>query len=459
MSNEHKHFTLFNPDSNYDFVGRRRVYYALTGLGILGSIIALATLGFNKGIDFKGGSKLIVAFEKDANVDRHQLHDAVAAVLQQATGKKDVGQVEVQDFSTGGTGRTKKHFSTVTELTSMVTQERRDGLTAKLKGQFPKAEIQWAAEGEDRVFISLPEPVKVTPTYETLRALFTAGGFPKVGTGSDAESQLDVNLFRSLQMMQAETKKDDDIKAEEQKLRDQKSKDLLDRADSRYTVVVEEFKAKIEDGIKAKFGKSFIAVESSTAISPSVADDLMSQGLVAILYAIVGIILYIVLRFDIRYAPGALIALIHDVVLVIGAFSVAQVKFSMPVIAAVLTVAGYSITDTIVVFDRIREMQERHEGAPIDVVVNAAINTTMSRTVLTSLVTFMTSISIFLFGGGLIRDFAFAMCIGVVVGTFSSIFVASPVFLWLHEYFEARKAAIAKAAGNRTPIQIAPAQG
>ncbi|MBM4342069.1 MAG: protein translocase subunit SecF [Deltaproteobacteria bacterium] len=459
MSTEHKHFSLFNPDANYDFVGRRQLYYALTGVGILASVIALATLGFNKGIDFKGGSKLIVAFEGSSNVDRHAVHDAVAGTLQQATGKKDVGQVEVQDFSTGGTGSAKKHFSVVTELTSMVTAEKRTALTAKIKDKFPKADVQWAAEGEDRVFVTLVDPVKVTPTYDTLRQVFGEAGFPKVGTGSDAESQLDVNLFRTLQMLQSENKKEDEVKAEEQKLRDQKAKDLADRADSRFTVVVEEFKGKIETGLQVKFSKSFAGVESSTAISPSVADDLMSQGLVAILYAIVGIILYIVLRFDVRYAPGALIALVHDVVLVIGAFSVAQVKFSMPVIAAVLTVAGYSITDTIVVFDRIREMQERHEGAPIDVVINSAINTTMSRTVLTSLTTFITSISIFLFGGGLIRDFAFAMCIGVVVGTFSSIFVASPVFLWLHERFEARKAAMAKQGGDRAPIQIAPAQG
>jgi preprotein translocase subunit SecF len=113
----------------------------------------------------------------------------------------------------------------------------------------------------------------------------------------------------------------------------------------------------------------------------------------------------------------------------------------MPIIAAVLTVAGYSVTDTIVVFDRIREMQDKHPNVKLEVLINSAINTTMSRTVLTSLTTFMTSAAIFLFGGGLIRDFAFAMCIGVVVGTFSSIFVASPIFLYLHNRFEARKAA------------------
>jgi len=250
--------------------------------------------------------------------------------------------------------------------------------------------------------------------------------------------------------MQTEGKDAAAVAAEEQKLRDAKAAELADKSDARYSVVVQEFRGKIEAGIQKQYGKQFLRVESATAVSPSVAGDMLSQGLVAILYAIVGIVLYIILRFDVRYAPGALIALSHDVILVIGAFSVAQVKFSMPVVAAVLTVAGYSITDTIVVFDRIREMMEKHEGAPIETIVNAAVNQTMSRTVLTAATVFMTSIAIFLFGGGLIRDFAFALCIGVVVGSFSSIFVANPIFMALHNRFEARRAELerSKAAGG-----------
>ena len=450
----HQHYSLFNPDSNYDFVGRRHVYYALTGIGILASIIALSTLGFNKGIDFKGGTKQIVAFDPAANVDRVGLQGTVEGILTAALGasKDHIGDVEVQEFDTGtGGGTGKKHFAVVTELTSMLTKAKRDGIEKALKAQFgDKIDVEWASEGEDRVFVTLTEPKKITDTYAALTKIFADAGFPKTKAGSDLEVQLDVNMFRSLQMLESENGKVDvkpeaakaaqvKIAAEEAKLRAQKDTDLADKSDARFTVVVEEFKAKLEDGIRAKYGKGFIAVESSTAVSPSVAGEMMSQGLVAILYAILGIVLYIILRFDVRYAPGALLATVHDVVLVIGAFSVAQVKFSMPVIAAVLTVAGYSVTDTIVVFDRIREMQEKHPDVKIEILINSAINQTMSRTVLTSLTTFLTSASIFLFGGGLIRDFAFAMCIGVIVGTFSSIFVASPIFLWLHHRFEDRK--------------------
>lgn len=449
----HQHFSLFNPDSNYDFVGRRHVYYALTGIGILASILALATLGFNKGIDFKGGTKQIVAFDPGAQVDRLGLKATVEGILTNAVGasKDHIGDVEVQEFDTGtGGGAGKKHFAVVTELTSMLTSAKKAAIEKSLKAKFgDKIDIEWAAEGEDRVFVTLPEPQKISDTYTALTGIFAENGFPKTKAGSDLEVQLDVNLFRSLQMLESETGKDvkpeaqkaqqAKIAEEEAKLRAQKEADLADKSDARFTVVIEEFKAKLEDGIRAKYGKGFIGVESSTAVSPSVAGEMMSAGLVSILYALLGIVLYIILRFDVRYAPGALIATAHDVILVIGAFSVAQVKFSMPVIAAVLTVAGYSVTDTIVVFDRIREMQEKHPDVKIETLINSAINQTMSRTVLTSLTTFLTSASIFLFGGGLIRDFAFAMCIGVIVGTFSSIFVASPIFLWLHHRFEDRK--------------------
>ena len=134
----HQHYSLFNPDSNYDFVGRRHVYYALTGVGILASIIALSTLGFNKGIDFKGGTKQIVAFDPAAKVDRVGLQGTVEGILTTALGSSKVGDVEVQEFDTGtGGGSGKKHFAVVTELTSMLTKAKRDGIEKGLIFSYP----------------------------------------------------------------------------------------------------------------------------------------------------------------------------------------------------------------------------------------------------------------------------------------------------------------------------------
>ncbi|MFZ4577444.1 MAG: protein translocase subunit SecF [Myxococcota bacterium] len=443
MQQQHKHFTLFNPDANFDFVGRRRFFYALTGIGMLVSLVSLSTIGFNKGIDFKGGTKLIVSFTNEAQVTRVGLRADMEKALTAALGH-EAGQVEVQEFDTGSGGsRDRQHFVVVTEVTSLVAKKAKDTLKKQIITAFgPNTMVNWAAEGEDRADIQLAEKKPIPATYETLKKMFADAGFPQVTASSGVEQVLDNELYRQLEMSQTEEKKTQtQLATEEQNLRAAKVQKLQTENDMNYTVVVQEFRSKLENTVREKYGKAFIGVESSTSVSPSVAGDMLAQGLVAILYSLIGIVLYIVLRFDVRYAPGAFIALAHDVLLVIGAFSLAQVKFSMPVIAAVLTVAGYSITDTIVVFDRIRENQKQFPGVPIETVINAAINSTMSRTVLTSLTTMLVSGAIFLFGGGLIRDFAFAMVIGVIVGTFSSICIASPIYLFLHHRME-KKASV-----------------
>jgi preprotein translocase subunit SecF len=190
----------------------------------------------------------------------------------------------------------------------------------------------------------------------------------------------------------------------------------------------------MEEAIRAvpELGSRFLAVESSTSISASVGSDLLNSGLLAVVYACIGILLYIALRFDFKYGPGAVIALLHDAFITVGIFAITQIPFSLPIIAAVLTIIGYSVNDTIVVFDRIRENVTKMKGMPFDRIINTSINETLSRTVLTSVTTLAVVVSIFVLGGGLIQDFAFALIVGVLIGTYSSIFVASPILLALH---------------------------
>jgi preprotein translocase subunit SecF len=130
---------------------------------------------------------------------------------------------------------------------------------------------------------------------------------------------------------------------------------------------------------------------------------------------------------------GAIIALIHDVVITVGVFSVTDKEFTLPIIAALLTIIGYSLNDTIVIFDRIRENIRKYHRQPYHVVINRSINETLSRTLLTSLTTLIVVVALFVLGGGIIHDFAFALIIGVITGTYSSVFVASPVLLAWHE--------------------------
>ncbi len=166
-------------------------------------------------------------------------------------------------------------------------------------------------------------------------------------------------------------------------------------------------------------------------VGSQVGDELVEQGSLAMLYAIMGILIYVTIRFEWRFSLGAIAALVHDVVITAGVFSIWQVEFDLTVLAALLAVIGYSLNDTIVVFDRIRENFRKGRKATTEEVINNSIGQTLSRTVITSFTTILVLMALFIFGGALIHGFAFALLVGVFVGTYSSIFVASTTTLAL----------------------------
>ncbi|MEL6102286.1 MAG: protein translocase subunit SecF [Pseudomonadota bacterium] len=172
----------------------------------------------------------------------------------------------------------------------------------------------------------------------------------------------------------------------------------------------------------------FVSVES---VGPKVSGELIQTAAIAVVLAIAAVLVYIWLRFEWQFALGAVAALIHDVILTIGVFSELQIKFDLAIIAALLTIVGYSLNDTVVVFDRVRENLRKYKKKPLSEVLNISINETLSRTVMTSVTTLLALISLFVLGGDVIRGFVFAMIWGVIVGTYSSVFVASAVLLYL----------------------------
>ncbi|MEE2804397.1 MAG: protein translocase subunit SecF [Pseudomonadota bacterium] len=166
-------------------------------------------------------------------------------------------------------------------------------------------------------------------------------------------------------------------------------------------------------------------------VGPQVGEELTEKGGLAMLYALLGILIYVAWRFEWRFAIGAVIALIHDVVITVGVFSVFGLEFSLPVLAAVLAVIGYSLNDTIVVFDRVREnFRKIRRGTPVSI-MNVSVNQTLSRTLLTSLTTLLVVLTLLIIGGEVIKGFATALLVGVLIGTYSSIFVANPAVLVL----------------------------
>lgn len=172
----------------------------------------------------------------------------------------------------------------------------------------------------------------------------------------------------------------------------------------------------------------FVSVES---VGPKVSGELIQTAAIAVVLAIGAVLIYIWLRFEWQFALGAVAALVHDVILTIGIFSELQIKFDLAIIAALLTIVGYSLNDTVVVFDRVRENLRKYKKKDLKDVLNISINETLSRTFMTSVTTLLALIALFVLGGDVIRGFVFAMIWGVIVGTYSSVFVASAILLWL----------------------------
>ena len=166
-------------------------------------------------------------------------------------------------------------------------------------------------------------------------------------------------------------------------------------------------------------------------VGPKVSGELIQSGTIAILVAVFAMLIYIWLRFEWQFSLGAVIALLHDVILTIGVFCLTQLEFNLPIIAAILTIVGYSMNDTVVVYDRVRENLRKFRSKEITSLLNLSINETLSRTIVTSVTTLLALVSLYIFGGEVIKGFTFAMIWGVLVGTYSSIFVAAPLLTYL----------------------------
>ena len=196
--------------------------------------------------------------------------------------------------------------------------------------------------------------------------------------------------------------------------------------------MTKELQAKVEEAMNGQFGTGNFEIRRIEFVGPKVGKDLTNKAILAIVFAWLGMLIYIAWRFEFRYGLGAIIALIHDTIITIGVLSLLNKEFTLVIVAALLTIIGYSINDTIVVFDRIRENRKKDLKKSLAEIINSSVNETLSRTILTALTVFLVLLALFFLGGPVIHDFAFALLIGIVVGTYSSIFIASPIVL----YFE-----------------------
>jgi preprotein translocase subunit SecF len=195
----------------------------------------------------------------------------------------------------------------------------------------------------------------------------------------------------------------------------------------------------ITKALENAYGADAFSVERVEVVGPQVGQDLRRKAMLALVYAMIGTLIYITFRFEFRFAVGANLALIHDVLITVGVFSLLNKEFSLPIIAAILTIVGYSLNDTIVVFDRIRERLSLKKKEGYEETVNRSINQTLGRTLLTSVTTMIVVLALYFLGGEVIHDFAFALIVGILVGTYSSIFIASATLVFFQEHAKPAK--------------------
>ena len=203
----------------------------------------------------------------------------------------------------------------------------------------------------------------------------------------------------------------------------------------------EDTSGKILGTLKAGFSDRKIIVAQQEKVGAQIGIEFARKALLALGLGMLGILVYVTIRFEFSFAVGALVALLHDVIITVGVFSLTGGELSLVMVGAILTIAGYSINDTIVVYDRIREGLRNRTSGSVEALMNRSINETLGRTMLTGGLTLLSVASLFFFGGAVLKDFAFAILIGILVGTYSSVFVASPIVLWCSRIGDKRAAA------------------
>ena len=201
----------------------------------------------------------------------------------------------------------------------------------------------------------------------------------------------------------------------------------FEKKDEKNINFISDIKNKLVLDIGNSF--SFRRVES---VGPKVSSELLKSGVIAILMSLSAMMIYIWLRFEWQFSLGAIFALIHDVIITLGFFSILNLEINLSIVAAVLTIVGYSMNDTVVIFDRVRENLKKYSSKKINEITNLSINETLSRTIITSLTTLLALVSIFIFGGEILKGFSFAMILGVIFGTYSSIYIANPTLEYLN---------------------------
>ena len=397
----------FFKEPNIDWMGKAKYFYALSGLLLLaGWTSILLKGGIYYGIDFKGGTNVDVKFAQPQNIDH----------LRSALTAQGLGNNEIQSISDVASGNSSEYLIFVEQ--NGTGDEARDSSKAQVLAALNAAYNSLSA-GKTDLNAATPSSLAAYLTQKDPLNLSAMAG--------DRYQQL--------------------------------AKQILDYRDKTLNGLVTNFDdltkvPGVTPAALASLKDSYLlgpfAIRNVEIVGPKVGAELRRQAVFVTLYALGGMLLYIAFRFEWVFGAAAVLAVFHDVLITLGFFSLLHYEISLTVIAALLTLVGYSMNDTIVIFDRIRENNRLLRKEDFAVVVNKSINQTLSRTILTSGLTFLTVLVLFLMGGQVLRAFSFALVVGIVVGTYSSFGIAAPLVVWWHHWKDQKAAAgTGPAAGNK----------
>jgi len=374
---------IVKPGLNLDFIGKRRAAAVLSFL-VVGISIFLAVwgtisddfpLGPRYGVDFAGGT--LIQLNVGDDIDISKVRSALAGV--------GMSDDSVQSFGTSG-----NEYLVRVESVNFGADSFFDAASAALKtalGEDAWKSFDWTREQSVSMRAVGTRPIDIAEVSAELAVLD-----PGVGI---TESKVEHNAFE---------------------------------------ITYPGITDKVKGQLGTTLGENNFEVARVEMVGPTVGAELRRKGLMAIFFSLALILLYVAFRFDLSFAPGAVAALGHDVTITIGVFCLLGREFSLPTIGALLTIVGYSLNDTIVVYDRIRENLHRFPRRDLAEVINLSLNETLSRTLLTSVTTMLAVISLIVLGGPILQDFAIALAVGVIVGTYSSIYVASPMIIALQKW-------------------------
>ena len=398
-------------NTNYDFLGKKWPFIIASLILTAAGFISLAVKGGPRyGIEFKGGMLITVKFQGTPPLD--ELRSALDKALPNAP--------------------TVQSFEAATN------------------------EVSIGTEGADDQTLTKNHQI----VLDTLKAHFAANGNGKLDLNNASTGALTDRLRSPMQTAGAGLS-DDQLQKLSQAIMDYRNtppqSGLVANLDD--LSKVPGVTPQVLNIIKQECCLSpYSALRGTEVVGPKVGADLRRQAVYATLLALAGMLAYIWFRFEWMYGLGAVIAVFHDTLITIGMFSLFNKEMDLTVIAALLTLVGYSMNDTIVIFDRIRENLKMNLRMPLEAVMNLSVNQTLSRTVMTSGLTFLTCIALFLFGGPVLHGFSFALVCGIIVGTYSSVFIASPIVLYFGDYADRRRKPVVVPAGNAAARTKSPAK-